>query len=131
MKIAIAKVLAKEVAAFNIRVLTVVLGGFNTSFGNPPLVGQVALPDAYKGSATEQMLQRLAMGNFPVDGDKEKAMRAVYEVVVGDGAGAGRESERLLPLGRDMTTRVKTVRDYLQHSLDVFGSVTDGVAIEK
>ncbi|KAI0151585.1 NAD(P)-binding protein [Xylariaceae sp. FL1272] len=126
-----AKVLAKEVAAFNIRVLTVVLGTFNTSFGSNAQFGKNSLPDDYKGSMTEKMLEYLSSGNVPINGDKDKAMKAVYDLVVGEGFGAGQEAERLLPLGTDMTTRVKTSRDYLQHSLDVFGVVTDSVAIDK
>ncbi|KAI8628972.1 NAD(P)-binding protein [Xylariaceae sp. FL1651] len=128
---ALTKVLAKEVAPFNIRVLTVVLGTFNTNFGNPLVVGKNPLLDAYRGSATEQMIQWLSTGKVPVNGDKDKAMKAVYELVVGEGSGTGHEAERLLPLGTDMTMRVKTVRDYLQHSLDVFGSITNDVAIDK
>ena len=48
----------------------------------------------------------IANGMMPVKGDKDKAMNAVYEVVVGKGAGAGRGSERFLPLGTDMMEHV-------------------------
>ena len=67
----------------------------------------------------------------PINGDKDKAMKAVYEVVVAEGVGAGHEAERFLPLGTDMTVRVKTVMEYLGHGLEVFGEVTDGVKIDK
>ncbi|KAI1267467.1 NAD(P)-binding protein [Xylariaceae sp. FL1019] len=127
----VANVLAKEVAAFNIRVLTVVLGTFNTSFGSNAIFGKNSLPDDYKGSMTEKMLEYLSTGKVPINGDKDKAMKAVYDLVVGEGLGAGHEAERLLPLGTDMTARVETTRDYLQHSLDVFGTVTDSVATDK
>lgn len=36
-----------------------------------------------------------------------------YAVVVEEGAGVGREAERLLPLGTDMTARTKLVQQYL------------------
>lgn len=125
------KVLAKEVAPFNIRALTVVLGTFNTNMGNNAVFGKNALPDDYKGSVSEQMIQFLKSGKIPINGDKDKAMKAVYEVVVGEGAGAGREAERFLPLGTDMTARVKTVQDYLAHGLEAFGHVTNHVNIDK
>ena len=63
-------------------------------------------------------------------GDMDKAMKAVYEVVMGEGAGAGREAKKLLPLGNDMKTRLQRVHDYLAHSLDVFGDITDSVALD-
>ncbi|KAK3172009.1 hypothetical protein OEA41_004093 [Lepraria neglecta] len=125
------KVLAKEVAPFNIRALTVVLGTFNTNMGNAAVFGKNPLPDDYKGSVAEQTIQFLSSGKIPINGDKEKAMKAVYEVVVGEGAGAGREAERFLPLGTDMTARVKMVQEYLAHGLEVFGDVTNNVNIDK
>ncbi|KAI1326929.1 NAD(P)-binding protein [Xylariaceae sp. FL0255] len=123
------KVLAKEVAAFNIRLLTVVLGTFNTSFGANASFGKVPIPEVYEGSMTETMLTYLKSGKVPINGDKDKAMKVVYDLVVGDGFGGGREAERFIALGTDMATRVKGVRDALQHSLDIFGDVTNGVAI--
>lgn len=42
--------------------------------------------------------------------DVDKAMKAIYEVVEGEGAGARREAERFLPLGTDTTAQVKTVQ---------------------
>ncbi|OTB07088.1 hypothetical protein M426DRAFT_54425 [Hypoxylon sp. CI-4A] len=125
------KVLAKEVAPFNIRTLTVTLGTFNTSFGDATVLGKTPLPDDYKGSVAEQMMQILSSGEFQPNGDKDKAMKAVYKVVVGEGVGKDREAERLLPLGQDMTVRVNGVRDYLTHALEVFGEVCDGVNIDK
>ena len=125
------RVLAKEVAPFNIRALTVVLGTFNTNFGSAAVYGKKSLPEDYKGSSAEQMIQYISSGKVPINGDKDKAMKAVYEVVVGQGVGAGREAERFLTLGTDMTTRVKTVQDYLAHALEVFGDVTNNVNIDK
>jgi hypothetical protein len=58
-------------------------------------------------------------------------MKAVYEVVMGEGARARREAERFLPLGTDMTVRVKIVQEYLAHGLEVFADVTNNVNIDK
>ncbi|KAK4234657.1 hypothetical protein C8A03DRAFT_18484 [Achaetomium macrosporum] len=123
----LSRVMAKEVAPFNIRVLTVQPGTFNTNMGNATKLGRNPLPDDYKGSVADQMMQLMASGKFQGDGDKDKAMKTVYEVVVGEGVGAGRESERLLPLGRDLAARIKTVQDYYAHAIEVFGDVCNNV----
>ncbi|KAE9371633.1 putative short-chain oxidoreductase [Stipitochalara longipes BDJ] len=124
------KVLAKEVAQFNIRVLTVVLGTFNTNFGQSFDFSKVALPEDYKGSGAEQMIHVLSSGKLKPNGDKDKAMETVYDVVVGEGVGAGHEGERFLPLGKDMVARVGMVQEYLGHAAQVFGDVAKSVAID-
>ena len=106
------------------------MGTFNTNVGNAAVLGKNPLQDDYKGSVAEQMIQLISSGKIP-NGDKDKAMKAVYEVVVGEGAGAGREAERFLPLGTDITVRVKIVQEYLTHGLEVFADVTNNVNIYK
>ncbi|AEO60336.1 hypothetical protein MYCTH_2309487 [Thermothelomyces thermophilus ATCC 42464] len=123
----LSRVMAKEVAPFNIRVLTVQLGTFNTNMGNATILGKNPLPEDYKGSIADQMMQFMASGKFQGNGDKDKAVKAVYEVVVGEGVGAGREAERLLPLGRDLAARIKTVQDYYAHAIEVFGDICNNV----
>ncbi|KAI1498128.1 putative short-chain oxidoreductase [Biscogniauxia marginata] len=125
------KVLAKEVAPFGICTLTVTPGTFNTNMGNTTIIGKNPLPDDYKGSVAEQMMQYMSSGKFQANGDKDKAMKVLYQVIVGEGVGTGREAERLLPLGQDMTIRVKTVQDYLGHALEIFGEATEGVSLDK
>jgi hypothetical protein len=129
-------VLAKEVSAFNIRTLAVVCGAFNTQIGGESGVstGSVPLPDAYKGSMVERMQ---TMVTDPVvaarfaNSDKDKGMKALFEVVIGDGVGKGREQEKFIPLGTDMATRVQGTRDMMAHALEVWADVTNGVGIEK
>ena len=125
------KVLAKEVAEFNVRALTVSLGGFNTNMPNVVQIGGNPLPDDYKGTVVDQMMQTMGSGNFVPDGDKDKAMKAVYEVVMGVGVGVGREGERFLPLGRDIAVRVQQVEDSLAHSMKVFGELCNNVYAER
>ena len=127
------RVLAKEVAPFNVRVLTVWLGTFNTNMlkGNATLLGKNLMPVDYKGSMVEKTMEVLSSGKFEPDGDKDKAMKAVYEVVMRMGVGAGREGERFLPLGRDMAARVKLLQDQYAHCLEVFGEVCNNVYIDK
>ena len=127
------RVLAKEVASFNIRTLTVILGTFKTDLGVNSQFNKEPLPDDYKGSPVEQMIHFISSGNFDAiaKSDATKGMKAVYEVVTGNGAGVGREAEKFLPLGTDMTARVKVVQDYLAHSLEVFADITNNVGLDK
>ncbi|KAJ6092764.1 Short-chain dehydrogenase/reductase SDR [Penicillium sp. IBT 16267x] len=124
------RVLAKEVASFNIRPLTVWLGTFNTNIANASTIVPGPLPEDYRGSAFEQMMYAFRSGKFTADGDPKKAAKAIYEVVVGEGGGAGHEQERFLPLGRDMLPRVGLVRDQYAHALEVFGEVCGNVHVD-
>ncbi|KAL1879199.1 hypothetical protein Daus18300_001778 [Diaporthe australafricana] len=121
------KVLAKEVAVFNIRTLTVYLGGFNTSFPSAVTGGEERLSNDYDGTAVHQTLQFMHGGKYVPDGDALKGARVVFEVVTGEGIGAGKEGELNLPLGRDMEARVKLTRDRMDHCWEVFGDIATNV----
>lgn len=125
------RVLAKEVAPFNVRLLTVWLGTLNTSIGGGSTLAQNALPEDYRGSVAEMMMNAIATGNFPANGDKDKAAKSLFEAIVGEGIGAGHEGEQFLPLGHDMIPRVTGIRDQCAHVLDVFGDVAQRVQLEK
>ncbi|KAJ5094520.1 Short-chain dehydrogenase/reductase SDR [Penicillium angulare] len=125
------RVLAKEVSSFNIRPLTVWLGTLNTNIGNASPILPGPIPNDYRGSAAEQMMEAIKGRKFAGNGDKEKAAKAIYEVVVGKGAGAGREGERFLPLGSDMVSRVALIRDQSDHALQVFGDTAGSIAVEQ
>ena len=103
---------------------------FNTNMPNTFSASKNAFPDDYRGSVSEQFAQAIASGTLVPGGDKDRAMKAVYEVVVGEGIGAGREAERLLPLGTDMVARVKAVRESLEHALEVFEHVANNVGVD-
>ncbi|KAJ0122337.1 short-chain protein [Diaporthe amygdali] len=125
------KVLAKEVAEFNIRTLTVYLGGFNTQFSSSAVSsGKEPLSDDYDGTVVSKTLQFMHGGKYVADGDTLKGAKAVYEVVMGEGVGAGKEAELNLPLGREMEARVKLVRDRMDHCWEVFGDVASNVYIK-
>lgn len=107
--------------------LTVWLGTFNTNIGNASAIAQAPLPDDYKGSVAEQMMNAIKKGKFVGDGDKDKAAKAIYDVAMGEGAGAGHEAERFLPMGRDIIPRVGLVQDQCAHALDVFADIAGNV----
>ncbi|KAK4182846.1 hypothetical protein QBC35DRAFT_395168 [Podospora australis] len=122
------KVLGTEIAPFGIRVLTVQLGTFQTNMGNAARIGATPLPEDYQGDhEVTQFFNGFFDGKFQPDGDGDKAMKALYEVVVGEGVGKGKEAERMLPLGREIPARIKLVTDGYQRALDAFGDICNNV----
>ncbi|KAF9869956.1 retinol dehydrogenase 8 [Colletotrichum karsti] len=130
----VSKVLAKEMAPFGVRVLTVALGSFDTNMGPTVRFSGAAMPADYEGSNLEKVYQVMAASatdGFPADGDHLKAARVIHEVICGTGTGEGKEAERLLPLGRDMAKRVDDVVSGYQQTMEVFRDVCNSVYIEK
>ncbi|VBB81644.1 Putative short-chain oxidoreductase [Podospora comata] len=128
------KVLATEVAPLGVRVLTVQLGAFdNTSMGDNARAArqyrQGDVPTEYVGSVADQIAKTLTGGKLATvaDGDSKKAAKAVYDDIVGEGVGFGKEKERMLPLGRDLDKRLREVIGGYQHALDVFGDICNKV----
>ncbi|KAL4900330.1 hypothetical protein BDW74DRAFT_188342 [Aspergillus multicolor] len=56
---ALTRILAKEVAPFNIRTLNVILGTFDTNMPNSVVRGKTPLPEDYQGTFTEQVQELL------------------------------------------------------------------------
>ncbi|KAK1984973.1 hypothetical protein LZ30DRAFT_709822 [Colletotrichum cereale] len=130
----VSKVLAKEIAPFGVRVLTVALGSFDTNMGPTVRLASRPTPRDYEGSALEKVFKVMAASateGFPADGDHLKAAQVIYEVVTGTGVGEGKEAERMLPLGRDMAKRVYDVVEGWQRTMRIFGDVCNSVFIEK
>ncbi|KAF6824165.1 retinol dehydrogenase 8 [Colletotrichum plurivorum] len=130
----VCKVLAKEMAPFGVRVLTVQLGSFDTNMGPSVRLASKPIPEDYKGSVLEQVYQVMANSardGFPADGDHLKAAEVIYQVVTGTGVGRGREAERVLPLGRDLAKGVDDVVAGWNRTMDVFGEVCGNVYLEK
>jgi hypothetical protein len=111
--------------------LTVYLGTFNTNIANASPFAQAPLPDDYKGSLSDQMMETIKRGKFVADGDKDKAAMAIFEVVVGEGVGAGREDEQFLLLDREVIRRAGSIRDQFAHALDVFADIAGNVYVEQ
>jgi hypothetical protein len=88
---------------------------------NAVVVGKRPFPEDYKDSVAAQTIDYLTSGQLVPNGDKDKAMKAVCEVVVGEGVGKGREGERLLPWGNEMVSRLEGAREYLRRGLEVLG----------
>ncbi|KAI8302184.1 hypothetical protein K4K61_008164 [Colletotrichum sp. SAR11_59] len=72
----VSKVLAKEMAPFGVRVLSVALGSFDTNMGPSVKLASTPIPTDYNGSAMEKVYQVMAASatdGFPADGDHLKA----------------------------------------------------------
>ena len=94
---------------------------------NSGLLSQTPLPPDYANSTTLKKIEALAAGGFEPEGDAEKAVQAIYEVVMGEGVGKGHEAECFLPLGRDLAKRVRQVQEGYGHSMHVFGEICNNV----
>ncbi|CAF9903713.1 MAG: hypothetical protein ALECFALPRED_002940 [Alectoria fallacina] len=108
------KVLAKEVAPFNTRALTMtmVLTTFNTNMGKAAMLGKNSLSDDDKASVAKQMIRYISSGKIVSNGDKENFVKAVYEVVVGEGTGVGRQSRAVPPTRHGHDSLSSTVQEY-------------------
>ncbi|KAK8031549.1 hypothetical protein PG990_001283 [Apiospora arundinis] len=126
----ISKTLAKEVAEFGIRVLQVYLGSFNTPMGRSTRMVEKPLDAEYENSLVGKTIDVFQQGQFQPKGDHKKAVRAIYDVVVGEGAGAGLGKEVQMMLGKDCAVRAIEVRDGLNHMMETFGRVCNNVDVD-
>lgn len=126
----VTKTLAKEVAEFNVRLLLVWLGGFDTSMIQAVNKTRTPLDPDYKDTVVGKTMEVLAGGNFPVTGDHKKAVKAIYEVVVGEGVGEGKEKEVQMILGSDAAGRLGEVQKGYEHMMDTFGEICHNVALD-
>ncbi|KAI6356036.1 hypothetical protein MCOR25_007990 [Pyricularia grisea] len=121
----VCKVLAKEVAEFNVRVVTAYLGTFGTNMANAARTGATPLADDYKGTTVHDMVNLMSSGTFKPAGDADKAAKVIVDVVLGVGVGEGRQGETALPLGPDVLPRLELIRDRMVHALEVFGAAAE------
>ncbi|KAK8003533.1 hypothetical protein PG989_003252 [Apiospora arundinis] len=126
----ISKTLAKEVAEFGIRVLQVYLGSFNTPMGRSTRMVEKPLDAEYENSLVSKTIDVFQQGQFQPKGDHKKAVRAIYDVMVGEGAGAGLGKEVQMMLGKDCAVRAIEVRDGLNHMMETFGRVCNNVDVD-
>ncbi|KAH6880703.1 hypothetical protein B0T10DRAFT_581248 [Thelonectria olida] len=125
------RVMSREVAPFNIRTLTVQLGGFDTNFTNALSLSSVPFPDDYIGGMTDKTARSLLGSNFKPDGDHRKAARVIFEVATGEGVGQGKENEKVIHLGRDMCLLMDRVAEDIRHQIETFGEIGSNVYIEQ
>lgn len=123
--------MSKELAQFNVRCLTVPLGGFDTPFSLSCQKTQQPWPADYDDSMANKVVNAVVGISFVPQGDHKKAVQVIYDMIVGQGVGEGREAERLLPLGVEMELMMDRVVTAMKHSIDTFREVCTGVALDK
>ncbi|KAJ8122483.1 hypothetical protein ONZ43_g1334 [Nemania bipapillata] len=121
------KVLHKELEPFNVRVLLVYLGTFDTPMSSSVQTIAAPLDSDYEGTQTERLFNMLRTGNFALPGDHVKASQAVYDVIMDEGFANGLGNEIMLALGSDLAITVKRTQDRLAHMMDVFGGICHSV----
>ncbi|KAE8165669.1 hypothetical protein BDV40DRAFT_258000 [Aspergillus tamarii] len=111
--------LACELASFNISVLVVEPGAFRTNFLSAVQRNESGLSEPYKGGPVDTMLSKFESAQGKQQGDPEKAVARIFEVVTGEGA-AGRLKGKILrlPLGPDCAQRMQAKLDKASADLD-------------
>ncbi|KAI0429874.1 hypothetical protein F5Y09DRAFT_309031 [Xylaria sp. FL1042] len=124
------KVLHKELEPFNVRVLLVYLGTFNTAMASSVKPISAPLEPDYVGTQTERLFNMLHKGDFATPGDHVKACQAIYDVVMNEGFAKGLGNEIMLPLGTDLAGTVKRTQNRLEHMMEVFGDICHNVNLD-
>ncbi|KAI1259671.1 NAD(P)-binding protein [Xylariaceae sp. FL1019] len=124
---AVSRVLHKELADFDVRVLLVYLGSFNTPMIVSNTLVEAPLDSDYEGTTTGLVYNIIGKGTAKMPGDHVKACQAIYDVAMNKGWAKGLGNEIMLPLGVDMGVRVRETQDRLEHMMDVFGHICNSV----
>ena len=119
--------LAEELAEFNIRVLIVQPGAFTTNMMNAVVPNQHGVSAAYREAAVGKTLKYFTSEDenirWTAGGDVNKGSQAIFDVITGTGAGAGKKQLIRLPLSRDIAERTRAQIDSLQQSHDAFRDI--------
>jgi hypothetical protein len=107
--------LSVELKTFDIRILIVEPGAFRTNFLGQGAMQALPFSDAYKGTPVEQTAENFEKMNTNQIGDPEKGVKVMYEFILGEGVGKGKEHHLRLPIGSDCYTRATKI---LKEKLD-------------
>ena len=110
--------LAAEVAPFNIRVLVPEPGGMKTSFFEPKKLVMPSIPEAYKGTFTDHVLQAIAKLDVTAAQDPSKTAEAIVREVLQP---CSNPSLLRMPLGRESLGNMKA-------RVDEYNKIAEAVA---
>lgn len=122
--------MSKELSQFNIRCLTLLLGGFDTNFSHTIQGTEQPWPGDYDDSMASKVVNAVKGFNLKPPGDHRKAVQVIYDMIIGQGVGQGNEGERVLPLGLDMEPVMDRVVASTKHSIDTFRDVCTNVYVD-
>lgn len=123
--------MAREVKGFNVRILTVNPGTFDTPMESALQMQESPLEKDYERHEVGIYMDHMRRGDVKLNGDTKKGIKAIYEVVVGEGVGKGHENQPVLPLGSDMIRYINNDIAQWTETINVFGEVCKGVDREK
>lgn len=125
------RVLAREMAPFGVRTLNVILGSFDTNFTTDLAITSTPFPEDYKNHLTSKVIGVLSAGDYAPAGDHKKAARVLYEMILGEGVGEGKEKETQMILGQDMWRSMEEVDKNTRHMMDTFKDTCNSVHLDK
>lgn len=111
---------------FNIRILSVNPATFDTGMTGALKFQAAPLAKDYEDKPVGKMLAGMQANAIPPKGDTAKGVRAIYDVVMGQGAGAGHLDQDTLPLGGATHQFMTAKIGRMQQTLDVFGELCKG-----
>ena len=104
---ALSEALAKEVAEFGIEVLIIEPGAFRTNFLGALQVTSEGIPDHYRGTPADKVVEMMKANDGKQKGSPEKAIEKIYELISGEGE-TGKLKGKVLryAIGEDAITRI-------------------------
>ncbi|KAK8034066.1 Short-chain dehydrogenase SDR [Apiospora rasikravindrae] len=125
---AVMKTFALEVKDFNVRMLQVNPGTFDTGMVNQIQFQAAGVDAHYANTAVGKMLTHMKTGTPDLKGDVQKGVQAMYDVIMGVGpAGEGHLNEPLLPLGIGPAHFLAAQEKQAQRTLKAFGELSRSV----
>ncbi|KAK8058175.1 hypothetical protein PG994_008623 [Apiospora phragmitis] len=124
---AVMKTFALEVKDFNVRMLNVNPGTFDTGMVNVLQFQDASIDTTYADKAVGKMLAYMKSGTAQLNGDVQKGVQAMYDVIMGVGPGAGHLNEPHLPLGAGAAHFVAGQAAQAQRTLAAFGELSRSV----
>lgn len=116
---AASEALSAEVKSFNIRVLIVSPGWFQSNFAAAVVLPAKVLEEEYEETVVGEMVGNAReMGEMKGPGDVEKGVKAIFDVVTKRGLAEGMEEFLRLPLGKDGAARWEVKMMSLKKNLD-------------
>lgn len=105
------------------RILSVNPSTFDTGMVDALKYQEAPLDPDYADKPVGKMLAGMKANAIPPKGDLDKGVRAIYDVVMGQGPGEGHLAEDTLPLGAATHQFMTAKIDRMQQTLDVFGDL--------